>query len=80
MFDQKGKSVLPPVIASPCEIKDTAYGRMEGKVYSPQNNARPTAVLYFTGAWQSHIHQAMTIKRLISKIPINGGKFKPNTY
>jgi len=43
-----------PVIASPCEIKDNAYGRIEGKVYSPQNNMRPTAILYFTGAWQSY--------------------------
>ena len=40
---------LSTVIASPCEIKDNAYERMERKVYSPQNNVRPTAIPYFTG-------------------------------
>jgi len=28
---------------------------MERKVYCPQNDVRPTAILYFTGAWQSYI-------------------------
>ena len=50
---KKSSGLLSPfrsVIASPCEIKDDAYGRMERKVYYPQNNVRLTAILYFTGA------------------------------
>jgi len=64
-----------PVIASPCEIRDHAYGRVERKVYCPQRQ-----LLYLISQGRGNLGftrcVAMLLAMTLSKIPIDVGKFK----